>query len=67
MAVRDRLRSVYGIPSAPPHHQPVDELILTVLSQSTNDRNRDVAFLRLREWFPGGWPEVRAAVRSLGL
>ncbi len=34
-----------------PHGRPLDELILTVLSQSTNDRNRDVAFLRLRERF----------------
>lgn len=34
-----------------PHGRPLDELVLTVLSQSTNDRNRDVAFLRLRERF----------------
>lgn len=34
-----------------PHGCPLDELVLTVLSQSTNDRNRDVAFLRLRERF----------------
>ncbi|MGI8622799.1 MAG: endonuclease III domain-containing protein [Solirubrobacteraceae bacterium] len=53
VAVRDRLRRVYGIPIAAPHGRPVDELILTVLSQSTSDRNRDVAFLRLRERFPG--------------
>ncbi len=49
--LRDRLRAIYGIPSAPPHGRPLDELILTVLSQSTNDRNRDIAFLRLRERF----------------
>ena len=59
-ALRDRLRLVYGRPSAPPHRQPLDELILTVLSQSTNDRNRDVAFLRLRARF-GSWAEVRDA------
>ena len=59
-ALRDRLRQVYGTPLAPPHHAPVDELILTVLSQSTNDRNRDVAFLRLRERF-GSWEHVRDA------
>ncbi len=34
--------------------------MLTVLSQSTNDRNRDVAFLRLRTR-PGGWAAVRDA------
>jgi endonuclease-3 len=50
-ALRDRLRLVYGRPQAPPHRRPLDELILTVLSQSTSDRNRDVAFLRLRERF----------------
>jgi endonuclease-3 len=59
-AIRDRLREVYGIPLAPPHRRPIAELVLTVLSQSTNDRNRDVAFLRLRDRFEG-WEEVRDA------
>jgi endonuclease-3 len=59
-AVRDRLRLVYGIPGAEPHGHPIAELILTVLSQSTNDRNRDVAFLRLRDRLPT-WEEVRDA------
>lgn len=49
--IRDRLRELYGVPRMAPHGRPLDELILTVLSQSTNDRNRDVAFLRLRERF----------------
>ncbi len=53
---------VYGVPGAEPHGHPIAELILTVLSQSTNDRNRDVAYLRLRERFPGDtWREVRDA------
>ncbi len=43
-----------------PHGRPLDELVLTVLSQSTNDRNRDVAFLRLRDRF-GSWEQVRDA------
>jgi endonuclease-3 len=38
----------------------VDELVLTVLSQSTSDRNRDVAFLRLRERL-SSWEAVRDA------
>jgi endonuclease-3 len=59
-ALRDRLRLVYGRPIAPPHRRPLDELILTVLSQSTNDRNRDVAYLRLRARFHD-WAEVRDA------
>ena len=58
--IRDRLRELYGRPFAPPHGQGLDELILTVLSQSTNDRNRDVAFLALRRDF-GHWAAVRDA------
>ena len=58
--LRDRLREVYGIPCAPPHGHPIAELILTVLSQSTNDRNRDVAYFGMRERFPT-WEEVRDA------
>ena len=59
-AVRDRLRREYGRPVLHPHRAPIDELILTVLSQNTNDRNRDVAYHRLRERFPS-WADVRAA------
>lgn len=43
-----------------PHGHPIAELVLTVLSQSTNDRNRDVAFLRLRERL-GSWEAVMRA------
>jgi endonuclease III len=43
-----------------PHRAPVDELILTVLSQNTNDRNRDVAYARLGERF-SSWADVRDA------
>jgi endonuclease III len=59
-AIRDRLRLVYGVPVAKPHGHPIAELILTVLSQSTNDRNRDVAYLALHERFPT-WEDVRDA------
>jgi endonuclease-3 len=58
--VRDRLRAVYGVPLMKPHGHPIAELVLTVLSQSTNDRNRDVAYLRLRERLPS-WEQVRDA------
>jgi endonuclease-3 len=58
--IRDRLREVYGIPLAEPHGHPIAELILTVLSQSTNDRNRDVAYLALVERFET-WEAVRDA------
>jgi endonuclease III len=59
-AIRDRLRAAYGRPLPRPHRKPVDELILTVLSQNTNDRNRDVAYARLTERFES-WEEVRDA------
>ena len=60
LRLRDRLREVYGVPLMAPHGHPIAELVLTVLSQSTNDRNRDVAFLRLRTRFPS-WEAVRDA------
>ncbi len=59
-AVRDRVRRYYGRPRSEPHHAPLDELVLTVLSQNTNDRNRDVAYVRLRARFPD-WGAVAAA------
>ena len=58
--VRERLREVFGVPLMRPHGHPLAELVLTVLSQSTNDRNRDVAYLRLRELLPS-WEAVRDA------
>jgi endonuclease-3 len=74
LAIRDRLRETYGVPEEAPHGDPIAELIKTVLSQATNDRNRDRAFAALRERFPE-WEEVRdapvaeveEAIRSGGL
>jgi len=63
--IRDRLRAVYGIPLMAPHGDPIAELVLTVLSQSTNDRNRDVAYLRLRERFPSWEAVMRAPVGAI--
>jgi endonuclease-3 len=62
-AIRDRLRAAYGKPIERPHRAPVDELIHTVLSQNTNDRNRDVAYARLTARF-ATWDEVRDAPTS---
>jgi endonuclease-3 len=56
--LRARLRAVYGIPVMAPHGDALAELVLTVLSQSTNDRNRDAAYLALRERLPS-WEAVR--------
>ena len=60
LAIRNRLRKAYGRPEPRPHRAPVDELVLTVLSQNTNDRNRDVAYHRLRRRF-ADWEDARAA------
>jgi endonuclease-3 len=56
---------VYGIPLMRPHERPIAELVLTVLSQSTNDRNRDVGFLRLRERLPTWEAVMRAPVAEV--
>jgi endonuclease-3 len=58
--ILDKLRREYGRPLLRPHRKPIDELILTVLTQNTNDRNRDVAYDRMRERFPS-WDAVRDA------
>ena len=60
IAVRDRLREMYGQPRNEPHRDPVHELVLTILSQNTSDSNRDVAYAGLRAKFDS-WPEVRDA------
>jgi endonuclease-3 len=65
LRVRERLREVYGVPLMRPHGHPLAELVLTVLSQSTNDRNRDVAYLRLRERLPSWEAVMRAPVEEV--
>jgi endonuclease-3 len=62
--LRERLRQVYALPVERPHGDPIGELILTVLSQSTNDRNRDIAYLSLRDRFDD-WEAVRDAPNAL--
>jgi endonuclease-3 len=64
-AIRDRLRAYYARPRNLPHRAPLDELVLTVLSQNTNDRNRDVAYMRLRERFPSWEAVARAPLEEL--
>jgi endonuclease III len=59
-AILGRLRRAYGDPPPPRRLAPLDELILTVLSQNTNDTNRDRAYADLRERFPE-WDEVADA------
>jgi endonuclease-3 len=61
LAIRDRLRELYGIPEQAPHRQPIDEVVRTVLSQHTSDLNRDRAFDGLVARFGHDWSAVRDA------
>ncbi len=58
--VHQRLIGFYGKPVWRNPLPPVDELVSTILSQNTNDVNRDRAFDALRERFPT-WEAVRDA------
>ena len=52
----------YGDHIWKPRLDPLGELVLTILSQNTNDVNRDRAWRRLRERFPGSdWRTVMDA------
>lgn len=57
-----RLRKRHGEPHKP-RRDPLDELVLTILSQNTNDANRDRAWEELRSRF-GSWAEVLEADRG---
>jgi len=58
--VARRLARAYGVPPAPRHLPPVDELVLTILSQNTSDTNRDRAYADLRRAYPR-WEQVAGA------
>lgn len=59
-AVHQELLEFYGEPTWRNPLPPLDELISTILSQNTNDTNRDRAFEALKEKFPT-WEQVRDA------
>jgi len=59
LVIADRLRGEYGIPTVR-QMPPLEELVLTILSQNTNDVNRDRAWMELRERFPT-WEDVLSA------
>jgi endonuclease III len=60
LEVHERLLDFYGQPTWRNPLPPVDELVSTILSQNTNDINRDRAFESLRRHFPA-WEAVRDA------
>jgi endonuclease-3 len=60
----DRLEDRFGRPRRGRRLEPLDELVLTILSQHTNDLNRDRAYASLRRRFPR-WEQVLRARLSL--
>lgn len=74
LQVHERLLEFYGRPTWCNPLPPLDELVSTILSQNTNDTNRDRAFNALQAHFPT-WEAVRdadpeaviAAIRPAGL
>jgi endonuclease-3 len=60
-AIYAALLANYGEPDWRPEHSPVDELIWTILSANTNDRNSERAFLSLKARFGDDWDAVRVA------
>lgn len=64
--VSDTLEALLGVPEREPEGSVLDCLILTILSQNTNDVNRDKGFAALTARFPT-WDEVREAdVEAIG-
>ncbi len=60
LEVHHRLLEFYGHPAWRDPLPPLDELICTILSQNTNDTNRDKAFTALKARYPS-WEAVRDA------
>lgn len=58
--VIQNLEATYGIPRNTRHDDPLDELIGTILSQSTTNINSDRAFASLKKRFPD-WESARRA------
>jgi endonuclease-3 len=58
--LKQALTEMYGYPTWRQHLPPVDELVSTILSQSTTDLNRDKGFDALKAKFPS-WEAVRDA------
>ncbi|MCD6401456.1 MAG: endonuclease III [Anaerolineales bacterium] len=62
--IHNRLLNLYGPPKWRTPYPPIDELVSTILSQNTNDHNRDLAFGKLKQNF-ATWEAVRDAPETL--
>jgi len=58
--IEQKLSAAYGQPTWRQHLPPVDELVSTILSQSTSDLNRDKGFYALKERY-ADWDQVMKA------
>ncbi len=74
MRLADGLRARFGVPKRSRRGDLLDALIETLLSQSTTDHNRDLAFAALKERFPdwdavadAGEAALARAIRPAGL
>jgi endonuclease III len=63
LKIHEKLLEAFGDPTWRNPLPPIDELVSTILSQNTNDTNRDRAFNALRAKFPT-WESVRDAKTS---
>lgn len=74
LRIYELLIGEYGEPEWRPHLPPVDELVSTILSQSTSDTNRDKGFYALKERY-SDWElvidapveDIRDTIRPAGL
>jgi endonuclease-3 len=64
-AIFERLRAAYGHPDWRPYYSPMDELILTFLSQNTSDLNSGRAFAALKARYPDWQTALDAPVDEL--
>jgi endonuclease-3 len=59
--INQQLKDYYGEPEHPSDQSGIDYLVETILSQNTNDINRDKAFKNLKERYGDDWEEVETA------
>lgn len=63
--IHRRLQQTYGQPDWRPSYPPLDELVLTILSQNTNDVNSGRAFAELKARYPTWQAVLDAPVGEL--
>src|SRR5436189_1283238 len=63
--ILSRLRPRYGRMPWRPHGDPITELVLTILSQHTNDTNSGKAFATMQARFPTWYDVLRAEPAAL--